>query len=200
MNPFITIRSGSPFNITRGVDDNGDGFANERPTYGQLRDRCTELGLTTSYCNVSGNNLSSIVPRNFAEGPGSVTVNLSARKNFGFGKTAAQRAAGGGPGGGGGGMQTVMMGGPGGGGGGGMMRGGMGGFGGGDARKPYNLSVGINVSNLFNIVNLGNPIGSLNSSRFGQSTSTGGSFGGFGGFGGGNGPNRRIELNARFNW
>ncbi|MEQ1643367.1 MAG: hypothetical protein ABL959_08010, partial [Pyrinomonadaceae bacterium] len=199
-NPFITIRSGNPFNITRGVDDNGDGFANERPTYGQLRDRCVELGLTSSFCDIGGNNLSSIIPRNYAEGPGSVSVNLSARKNFGFGKTAAQRAGTAGGPGGGGGMQTVMMGGPGGGGGGvGMMRG-MGGFGGGDARKPYNLSVGINVNNLFNIVNLGTPTGNLSSSRFGQSTSTGGSFGGFGGFGGGNGPNRRIELNARFNW
>ena len=199
-NPFITIRSGNPFNITRGVDDNGDGFANERPTFGQLQDRCNELGLTDSFCNVGGNNLSSIVPRNYGEGPGSVTVNLSARKNFGFGKTAAQRAGTGGGPAGGGGMQTVMMGGPGGGGGGGGMMRGMGGFGGGDARKPYNLSVGINVTNLFNIVNLGTPVGNLGSGRFGQSTSTGGSFGGFGGFGGGSGPNRRIELNARFNW
>lgn len=202
MNPFVVIRSGNPFNITRGTDDNGDGFANERPTYGQLQEVCGELGLTNSYCNIGGNNPLSVIPRNYGEGPGSVTFNLSARKNFGFGKTAAQRAgnAGGGQGGPGGGGGMVMMGGGPGGGGGGMMRG-MGGFGGGgDVRRPYNLSVGINVNNLFNIVNLGNPIGSINSDRFGQSTSTGGGFGGFGGFGGGNGPNRRIELNMRFNW
>jgi uncharacterized protein len=47
-------------------------------------------------------------------------------------------------------------------------------------------------------------VGSLASNRFGQFTSSGGGFGGFGGGGfgggGGNGPNRRIELQARFNW
>ena len=77
----------------------------------------------------------------------------------------------------------------------------MGGFGGGgDSRKPYNLNFSINVSNLFNKVNLGNPTGSLSSLRFGQSTSTAGGFGGFGGGGGSSGPNRRVELSMRFNW
>lgn len=204
MNPFISIRSGNPFNITKGVDQNGDGFFTERPTFGELQTRCNELGLTASYCDIGANPLTSIIPRNWGEGPGSVSVNLNVRKNFAFGKTAGQQTAsaqgqrggGGGPAGGGVG-QMVMMGGGGGRGPGG---GGGGGFGGGDARKPYNLSVGLNVNNLFNIVNLGTPIGSLNSSRFGQSTSTGGGFGGFGGFGGGSGPNRRVELNMRFSW
>ena len=90
-------------------------------------------------------------------------------------------------------------GGPGGGGGGRMM-GGMGGGFGGDARKPFNLNLSVNVSNLFNTVNLGNPIGGLSSSRFGQSVSTAGGFGGFGGGGGTSGPNRRVELQARFSW
>lgn len=211
MNPFISIRSGVPFNITKGVDQNGDGFFTERPTFGELQTRCNELGLTASYCDIGANPLTSILPRNWGEGPGSVSVNLNIRKNFAFGKTAGQQTAsaqgqrgGGGPGGGGpgGGGQMVMMGGGGRGPGGG---GGFGGFAGGDARKPYNLSVGVNVNNLFNIVNLGTPIGGLNSSRFGQSTSVGGVFGGFGGFGGGfggagTGPNRRVELNMRFSW
>ena len=92
-------------------------------------------------------------------------------------------------------------GGPGSGGqGGGGMRMGGGNFGG-DARKPYNLNIGVNFSNLFNRVNLGTPVGNLASSRFGQSTSTSSGFGGFGGFGGGtSGPNRRIELQMRFSW
>jgi len=77
-----------------------------------------------------------------------------------------------------------------------MMMGGPGGGG----RKPYNLNFSIQVSNLFNNVNLGTPIGSLNSTRFGQSTSIGGGFGGFGGGGGTSGPNRRVELQMRFNW
>jgi len=95
-----------------------------------------------------------------------------------------------------------MIAGPGGGGG---DRGGFGGgFAGGDRRKPYNLNIGINISNLFNNVNLNTPVGNMASSRFGQSTSTAGGFGGFmggGGFGGGGGTaNRRIDLQARFSW
>ncbi len=154
----------------------------------------------------------SIIPRNYGQSPSSFTVNLRMGKNFGFGKSpqasATRDGAGGnrGAGGGGGGPMGGGGGGPmGGGGGGGRM--GMGGFGGGggDARKPYNLNLGINFNNLFNTVNLGTPIGNLSSSRFGQSTSTGGGFGGFG-FGGGGGgggsssANRRIELQARFSW
>ena len=85
-----------------------------------------------------------------------------------------------------------------------MMRGGGGFGGGGDVRRPYNLNVGISVTNPFNTVNLNNPTGNLSSSRFGQSTSTRGGFGGFGpggfGGGGGGGANRRVELNMRFSW
>ena len=81
------------------------------------------------------------------------------------------------------------------GGGGGMMGGGPGG-----GRKPYNLNVSIQVQNLFNTVNLANPTGNITSFRFGQSVGTSGGFGGFGGFGGGSGPNRRVELQMRFNW
>ncbi len=208
--PNISFTSSTPFNITRGGSDfNGDGNFTERPTFGDLLTRCTELGLTNSFCSVSGKTLTSIIPRNYGVGPNSLNVNTSIRKNFGFGKVATKVAdngagngAGGGRGGeggsrGGGSPQMVMMGGPGGGGA-VRMGGGGGGFGGGDVRKPYNLSVGLEIQNLFNIVNLANPIGVLNSSRFGQSTSTGGGFGFFGG--GGGGPNRRISLNMRFNW
>ena len=84
---------------------------------------------------------------------------------------------------------------------GGGMRGGggrMGGFGG-DGRSRYNLTLGVQVSNLFNTVNLSTPVGNMASSRFGQSISTAGGFGGFGG-GGSSAANRRIELQARFNW
>jgi hypothetical protein len=203
LNPFIIANSGRPFNITRGIDANGDGVFTERPTFGELRTRCTELNLTSSFCSIGSNDPNAILPRNYGVGPGSVSVNLRIGKTFGFGKTAGQ-AAGGGGGRQGGGGQQVMVAGPGGGGpgggGGGRMMGGMGGGFGGDARKPFNLNLSVNVSNLFNTVNLGNPIGGLSSSRFGQSVSTAGGFGGFGGGGGTSGPNRRVELQARFSW
>ncbi len=217
INPIINASSGRPFNITKGVDSNGDGFFTERPTFGELGTTCTALRLTASYCDVAGKDPDAIIPRNFGEGPASFTVSMRIGKNFGFGKSAASRVAGGGGRSGAGGSGTVggggglMVGGPGGGPGGGggprmEMRGGPGG---GDARRPYNLNVGIFVTNLLNRVNLASPTGSLSSSRFGQSTSTAGGFGGGGfggggfgggGFGGGSGPNRRIELNMRFSW
>lgn len=196
LNPFITASTGRPFNITSGVDTNGDALFTERPTFGALAARCSTLNISASYCDVAGEDPNAIIPRNYGQAPGAFSVNLRVGKTFGFGGGESQQAGSGqqgGPQGGG----IPAGGGPGGGGRGG--RGGGGFFGGNDTRKPYNLNVGLNFSNLFNTVNLGTPIGNLNSSRFGQSTSTGGSFGGFGGGGSGS-ANRRIELQMRFSW
>ncbi|HKX82706.1 MAG TPA: hypothetical protein VJL58_00670, partial [Pyrinomonadaceae bacterium] len=100
----------------------------------------------------------------------------------------------------GGGGQRVRVGGPGGGGpgGGGGGRGGMGGFfGGPETRKPYNLTLGLNVQNIFNIVNQGMPVSSITSNEFGRARSNSG---GFGFFGGGGSANRRVDLQVRFSW
>ena len=222
ISPFIIASTGRPFNITRGIDVNRDALFTERPTFGELSAACMLRGITASYCDVADEDPNAIIPRNYGQSPGNFAVNLRISKNFGFGGSEASTAdagaggdapaAGGRRGGAGGGRRGGAGGGgrrggggggfPGGMGGGGM-RGGGGGFGGGDGRKPYNLNVGLNISNLFNTVNLGTPIGNLASSRFGQSTSTLGGFGGFGGggFGGGaSSANRRIELQARFSW
>ncbi len=197
--PFIIANSGRPFNITTGSDNNSDGQFNERPTYAQVASRCDTLGLTNSFCDISGiSDINQIIPRNYGESPSSFTVNLRLNKTFGFGKSADAPRTAGTPGAqAGGGVPGVR----GGGGRGGRGGGGMGGFGGGEGRSPYNLTLGINFNNLFNTVNLGSPIGSLTSSRFGQSVSTGGGFGGFrGGGGGSDGGNRRVELQMRFSF
>lgn len=195
LNPFIIATSGRPFNITSGVDTNGDTLYTERPTFAQLGARCAELGLTNSFCDVSGQDPNAIIPRNYGRGPSFFNVNLNISKTFGFGgerstPSTTQNPQGGGniPVGGGRGGR----GGRGGGGGGGR-----GGFGGGNS--PYNLTLSVQFSNLFNTVNRGTPIGNLSSSRFGQSFSTAGGFGFFGG-GGGNSGNRRVELQMRFSW
>lgn len=197
MSPFINYNSGRPFNITRGLDLNGDRQFTERPTFGELGARCDALGLTYSYCDVSEYDPNEIIPRNWGRSPQFFNVNLRLSKNFGFGKTEGSAStSGGGPAMGGG----FPAGGRGGRGGGGGGRGGMFGGGGGE-RKPYNLNLGISFNNLLNTVNFGAPVGNLASSRFGQYTSTGGGFfGGFGGFGGGSSANRRIELSARFSF
>lgn len=213
ISPTIIANSSRRFNITSGIDTNKDSVFTERPTYAALAARCQQRGLTNSFCDISGisNPGTTIIPRNYGDAPGSFVVNMNLSKTFGFGgpkTTAAQDQNGnqqgnnrggnrggggggggrGGRGGGGGGPQVIMMGG-----GGGMFMGG-----GGDASKPYNLTVGINVRNIFNNVNLGSPQGSLTSPYFGESISTGGGFGFFGG--GGGSANRRVDLSMRFNW
>ncbi len=202
VSPFVTAFSGRPFNITRGVDLNGDAQFTERPSFGELAARCDELELTYSFCEIAGQDPNAIIPRNYGRSTGFFSVNMRLSKNFGFGKTAGEVAGnqgGDGNRGGRGGGNRGGGGGPGGGGrmmvGGGPMMGG-----GGEVRRPYNLNVGVQVTNLFNSVNFASPIGNIASDRFGEVTSTQASFGGFGGFGGGSGQNRRVELQLRFNW
>lgn len=192
LRPMITANSGSPYNLIRGEDTNRDGINNERPTFGEVAARCTELGLTHSFCDVSGFDPNAIVPRNFADGPKFFSVNLGVSKNFGFGKRAEPSGRQGVPGGGG-------WGGVGGRGGRGPGGGGFGGFGGG-GRSPYNLSISVNFNNLLNTVNYAAPVSNLASTRFGEYTRTQGGFGGFGGFGGGSSTNRSVSLQARFSW
>ena len=211
VSPFIQAGSGRPFNITRGIDFNNDSLFTERPTFGELGARCDELNLTWSFCDVSGFDPNAIIPRNFGQGNSFFSVNMRFSKNFGFGGSKEAVAANGGQAGGQGGRGGNRGGGggrgPGGGGGGGqrtVIAGGGGGpmmmmMGGGDGRKPYNLNISVDVTNIFNNVNYAPPVGNLASERFGQVTSILGSFGGFGGFGGAS-ANRRIVLQARFSW
>ncbi|MCY7346038.1 MAG: TonB-dependent receptor [Pyrinomonadaceae bacterium] len=206
MSPFIIAASGRPFNIVNGVDSNGDTRFTERPTFTELNAACRRRGLTDSFCDIGGiaNPDTTIIPRNYGRGPSFFVVNLRLDKTFGFGGSRTSTVATTAPetpGGGGGQLPGGGRGGRGGGGGGGGGR-----LGGNDS--PYNLSVGLQFSNLFNNVNLNSPIGNSNSSRFGQSTSTSGGFGGgfggggggFGGGGGGNSGNRRVELQMRLNF
>ena len=223
MSPFIIARSGIPFNIINGTDDNRDSLFTERPTFTQLGAACTRLNLTNDFCDIGGiSDTSAVIPRNYGRGPGSIAVNLNFNKTIGFGKSrtpvarntdgqapsaageganrpvnpgGAGRPGGGGErggGGGGGGNRGGGLGGP----------GGPGGFGGG-TDKPYNLTLGLQISNLFNRVNFGTPVSNISSRNFGQFTSTGGGFGGFGGGGGGFGggaANRRVDLTMRFSF
>lgn len=206
LSPTIVASSGPRFNITSGLDTNLDTAFRERPTFAALGARCQELRLTNSFCDIGGisNPATTVVPKNYGNGPGSFLVNLSLNKTFGFGggKAAAAAAGQGGQGGGRGGRGGNR----GGGGGGGFGGPGGGFFGGGDS-KPYNLTFGININNLFNTVNLAPPVGNLSSPFFGQSRSTsGGRFGFFGGGGGRGGgdasssANRTVDLSLRFSF
>lgn len=208
VNPTVIASTGRRFNITNGLDTNYDSLFQERPTFGQLATRCAELNLTNSFCSNLGDP-NTVIPRNYGKGPGFFTTNMNFSKTFGFGgsdtagsasngrggnRGGGNRGGGGGNrgGGGGGGQQVVVAGG---GGGNVVMMGGPGG--GAAAQRPYQLTVGINVQNIFNTVNFNAPTASLSSPSFGQFRSNAG---GFGFFGGGGAANRRIDLSLRFSF
>jgi hypothetical protein len=133
--PFVTLRSGSPYDVTSGTDifgDNGNvraDFASSSASCASSNVRCTPYGNFQAVTNAA--NLGNLIPRNYLTMPGLVSVNLRLYRVFGFGpKRGANAAAAtpGGPGGPGG------MGGPPGGDMGGPRGGGMGGPGGGGGR------------------------------------------------------------------
>jgi len=243
--PFISLRSGSPYDVLLGEDLFGDN-GNARPflasgpgsniicqsAYGCFN---TNLGASAAQNYATSN----AVPRNYLTQPGVVSVNMRLYRVFGFGPRRGANAAtaggdmggggfgggpggggpgGGGPGGGGGGMRGG--GGPGGGGGGGGrgggggggggMRmgggggGGRGGMGGGETTdRRFNMTVGVNVTNVLNHLNPGGYVGTLTSPQFGEPTSvnTGFGGGGFGGRGGGGtANNRRLDMSIRLSF
>lgn len=196
LSPTIQAQTSRPLNITTGQDVNGDLQFTDRPSLAaaslcgtSANIKCTKYG----NFNLNPGPNDPLIPRNYARGLGSFTVNLRLSKTWGFGKeTGGQRGNAGGGGGG------SRMGGFGGGGPGGGGRGGGGPGGGGDTtNRRYNVNLSINARNLLNHVNPSDPSGSLLSPLFGISNSLGG-----GGFGppGGQANNRRLDLGLRFSF
>ncbi|HKR60450.1 MAG TPA: hypothetical protein VJS64_12010, partial [Pyrinomonadaceae bacterium] len=229
LNPFITVTSGRPFNITTGQDTNFDRLFTERPSFAAAGADCNDANIAcTAFGNFNRNPApgEQLIPRNYGQGPGYFSVNMRISKTWSFGSIGSsaanrnnqnqQQAGGnarggrGGAGAGGGSANQVRI--PGGGGGpsmgmGGGQRGpggGIPGLGGATEGKRYSMQLSLNFSNLFNNVNLSTPVGNLSSPSFGQSLALGGGFGGFGGPGGGGGGggagNRRVTAQLRFNF
>jgi hypothetical protein len=189
--PFITFRSGVPFNITTGTDVNGDTLFTERPAFVTS---ASEPGIVVTKLGAfdpTPEPGDTIIPRNYGRSPEFFVVNLRTTKEFGFGggekKTSAQTQGGGGGGGQRGGINSPF-----GGGGGGGQRGG-------DDESKYKLSFTAAIRNIFNQTNPGVPVGNLRSPLVGESLSLAGGFG-FGGGGGSQVGNRRIELQVQFSF
>ena len=174
VSPFLLAQSGTFYNITSGVDQNGDGQFNDRPYFAH--------GSNASCFNaadyvIAGGSTPAAgltpVPINSCTGPANVTFNMRLGKTFGFGPLteAAQKERNGGNGGRGG------HGGPGGGGPGGGPGGGgpRGGFGGASTGHRYNLTLGAQGSNLFNFVPYATPNSVVSSgAEFGRFTTLAG--------------------------
>ncbi|MBV9742642.1 MAG: TonB-dependent receptor, partial [Acidobacteriia bacterium] len=136
--PFITIRSGAPYDVLLGQDIFGDTEFNARAAFAPSGAACNVNGVVcTQFGNFATNinpaQLTNPVPRNYLRMAGMISVNMRVYRVFGFGpsRNPNRAAAGGGnfQGGPGGGFGGPGGGGPGGGGPGGG--GGCGGFGGG---------------------------------------------------------------------
>jgi len=211
LSPFLSINSGSPYNITTGRDTNLDGTTAERPALLDLPSASC-VGPNLKYTSQFGCfNLTpapgtATIERNLGRGPMTATLNLRVSKTWGFGprrEGSGGQQGGGGPDGmggpppGGGGRGG---GGPRGGGGGGMpggmMRGGGGGGrggGGASTGRRYNLTFSASAQNLLNHANYGSPVGDLGSTFFGQSLTLGGAF-----RGNSSTYNRKVDLQLRF--
>lgn len=84
LTPFITARSGAPFNIITGRDNNLDNQITDRPSFTTAGDPgavVTRFGVFNPTPLLG----EQIIPRNFGQGPGLVSVNLGISKTFGFG-------------------------------------------------------------------------------------------------------------------
>ncbi len=174
LSPFIIARSGMPFNINTGADNNHDGVINDRPALASGPGP-NIISTPYGYLNTNPQPGDVILAHNAGNAPGQFSVNLRLSRTFGFGTTKVKgvvggaRAEGGGHGHWGGGFSDLT-------------------------EHRYNLTLSINARNLFNNVNYDTPVGILTSPLFLESTSIAG------GFGAEQTPtnNRRLELMLRF--
>ena len=169
LNPFFVANSASPFNITTGQDLYNDGVYSARPVFAPCGSPSATVKLTSYGCFDSAPQFgATLIPINYAQGAARYSLNLRLSKTLGFGKKteAAATAANKGPGNAG-----TFGRGPGG--------GGRGGFGGGrdaaaSTSSRYGLTFGVSARNIFNKVNLANPVGDLSSPLFGQANALAG--------------------------
>ena len=165
LSPFLIAQSGTFYDVTSGLDTNQDGQINDRPFYAANSARsCTNA---TDYSSTDTGGLAP-VPVNSCTGPANLSFNLRANKTFGIGPKVERAGSGGdsGPGGG-------PRGGPGGRGGGGRGGPGGGSFGSNTGHR-YNLTLGAQAANLFNVVPYGTPVSVTSSTRFGRFTTLAG--------------------------
>lgn len=197
LSPFLVADSGTPFNITVGEDLNGDNQYNDRPSFATPG---SANSVTTSYGTFALDPAAEAarIPYNLGNGPGQLSMNLRASKSFGIGPRVAQGAgaSAGGPSGG-----PPPGGGPGGGGppGGGLGPRGLSASGGPprlDQELPrrYSLTFSAMGRNIFNNVNLAQPVGVLESPLFGKSNALSG------GFFSSPASNRSIDLQMSLNF
>ena len=204
ISPFIMVNTGSPYNITTGVDTLGTGFTTQRPALvaGAGAAACHGTGLVYAPAfgcfSLNPAPGTASIGRNYGRGPGQVTLSLRLSRTWAFGNKGESGMASGS------GMPPGMGGVRDGGGppGGGRMGGGPPGGGpppgmfGSSSGKKYNLTFSASARNALNHPNFSAPNGDLSSPYFGQSLGLAG-FGPPGLFPTQATYNRRIDLQLR---
>jgi hypothetical protein len=175
--PFLSVNSGTPYNITAGTDLTGNNQFNARPTF----------ALSCSQPNAISTAYGCLDPNPLGTGPANVSLNLRISKVIGFGPRVAGIDSGG-AGSRGGSRGSGGLGGRG-------LSGTQSRPGRMDATTPhkYNLTFAVFGQNIFNHENLGLPNGTLTSPLFGRSQSLAGGF-----FGPSTAGNRSIFLSSTF--
>ena len=195
--PFLVADSGTPFNITIGQDLNGDNQYNDRPAFATAASLDTMATKYGTFDLDPGANETRI-PFDLGNGPAQLSLNLRVSKSIGIGPRVERGAgaSGGGPGGGpppGGGPHGS---GPGGG---GLGPGGLSQSGGPPRldqalQRRYSLTFAAMGRNVFNNVNLAQPVGVLESPLFDKSNALSG------GFFSSPASNRSIDLQMTFSF
>jgi Carboxypeptidase regulatory-like domain len=159
LSPFMTVSSGTPYNITLSQDLIGTAQFNQRPSFanGATGSTIVTVPGIGSFNTVPGQSATPI-PIDFLTGPELFTLNLRLTKTIGFGRETSSSGGqqGGGNGGGGGGRGRGRgSGSP-------FGRGPSGLFGNGGTDRRYNITFSVNARNIFNHVNAATPSGVLN--------------------------------------
>jgi hypothetical protein len=171
VSPFIIASTGAPFNITTGLDSNGDSLFADRPAFATDATKPSVKVTPYGTFDLAPGPGARIIPRNFGQGPGYFVINLAVNKSFGLGH-AAKPASGSG-------QNSSPH---------GKAK---------QEERPYRLTLGMNVTNILNHTNPGAPIGNLTSPLFGIANSLNGfRFG----VAGNNAYNRSVILQAGFNF
>jgi hypothetical protein len=82
MSPYLIVRSGAPFNITTGHDNNGDSIYNDRPGIATDPTKAGVVHTPYGLLDTSPAAGEAILPRNFGQGPDFVEMNLRVSRAF----------------------------------------------------------------------------------------------------------------------
>jgi len=148
--PFLVYESGVPFNITTGIDRNGDAQFNDRPAFATDLSRPSVYRTRFGILDADPLPSQTIVPINYGKSPSLLMLNGSFRRKFAFGPVIpddtpdAPTPQG---------TKPAKK----------------------EVERRYNMLLGASVQNSLNTVNGAPPVGVLGSPLFGQSTALSGS-------------------------